>query len=386
MFSPSFLNIYGDEGDSLTIRHIYNKTQTCLQNLNDSIMKVGKLKFKFNIFFQADGKLRVKCMSTAGPSHLYSCVQCFSTTPEDIGMPRTVAEATKLATRAAWNPDSEDDLYHISKGCKEEPLAPFLGGTFVLDDLHMMLNMKINYEKAVILILAYCKTGDLKDPKDLLNPGRMSTQEVNMARISLAGHLRTTLGLSGRVEEKAVSPGNVAREWLNPSVFEKISEILPECYQKKMIRESIKKFDIVRSIMSKRTPTEEEKKSLKDKVIDWITHRKNNIKYITNTNIVHQIVTHAVNFLTEENHSVSLFDLSLSSLELKNKQLKNNIKHRSHKGYYKNSQMTASKQACYVALLNIKSVFILMKQLRATKESVVFVVLLVTTQQHVNWL
>ena len=61
----------------------------------------------------------------------------------------------------------------------------------------------------------------------------------------------------------------------------------------------------------------EEKKSLKEEVVVWITHRKHNIKYITNTNIVHQIVTHAVHFLTGENSSVSLFYLSLSSLELK---------------------------------------------------------------------
>ena len=76
--------------------------------------------FTWQLPYQADGKLRVRELQTAGPQHLYNCTVCetLKSTPAEMGTLRTISGMTAQSTRALWNPKKRNmsDLYHESKG------------------------------------------------------------------------------------------------------------------------------------------------------------------------------------------------------------------------------------------------------------------------------
>ena len=77
LFTPSFITIIGDEGDLGTLSACHDVVEYYENKLQDRVMEVMGLYFKFNFFHTQDIKLQVNCFSTTGSSSTYNCVRCF---------------------------------------------------------------------------------------------------------------------------------------------------------------------------------------------------------------------------------------------------------------------------------------------------------------------
>jgi len=202
---------------------------------------------------------------------------------------------------AAWNPSkkSMEELYEESMGCTEAGIAPCCAEDQPMDVLHAELNLASHYVKAAVTILAVAHKGDKENSKDLKWRQTAKTSvQFKDAKIKLDQHMKKSFGVTRKISNKVQNPGWVARTVLSKEKREDMFSILPESKPKAELLKSLSLLDPLRDVWYDIEPSLEAKRSYKTKALEWHNHRKNQLPWISATNVCHQVIHILLNSLT----------------------------------------------------------------------------------------
>ena len=109
-----------------------------------------------------------------------------------LGELRSEEEHRKQTIKSRWNPEglSMDARYLVSKGASSFGCSFFPPSMYAMDELHLMLNLKISYENTAISILSFCTSNTVCDP-EFLSGKYSGNTDMKRAKTAEAQNRRT---------------------------------------------------------------------------------------------------------------------------------------------------------------------------------------------------
>ena len=171
------------------------KLKDQINTLISKQMRVCNKLYKMNVWIVRDGKLLVRSQGTSGPSHTFPCSICLSTKDDrsELGEFITETQHIQQVIQSRWNPEDRgsDARYLISKGASSYGSSFFAPYMYAMDELHMLLNLKLNYENSAISILSFCTSQTSSMDPECLSGIYSGNKEIKQAKKQEALNKRT---------------------------------------------------------------------------------------------------------------------------------------------------------------------------------------------------